>query len=63
MDQIQDIHHYHHKDAEPATYAIEVTRNTKGYNYVVKITGTDPKEIFDEMKELTKQLEAMYPKE
>jgi len=39
--------------------SIEVTRNTKGFNYVVKILSTD----LNRLKELTDKLEVMYPKE
>lgn len=37
--------------------SIEVTRNTKGYNYVVKILGTD----LNRLKELTDKLNILYP--
>ena len=39
------------------TESIEVERNTKGYNFTVKLLGTDLKRL----KELTDQLNLMYP--
>lgn len=41
----------------PQSESIEVTRNTKGYNYSVKILSTD----LDRLKVITDKLETMYP--
>jgi hypothetical protein len=39
--------------------SVEITRNTKGYNYVVKVLNLD----LIRLKEITDKLEILYPKE
>ena len=43
----------------PQSESIEVTRNTKGYNFSVKILSTD----VDKIKKLTDELNKLYPRD
>lgn len=64
MPEAQQVHHYHHSDPEPITYAVEVTRTTRGYTYTVSVKGgSDPALIMREVSNLTAQLETKYPKD
>jgi hypothetical protein len=39
--------------------SIEITRNSKGYGFVVKVLGLD----IDKLKSITDRLDVLYPKE
>jgi len=57
-----ESHVIHHNEIAPMTYAIEVERNTRGFNFTVKIQGgTDPNHIIDEMERIVTQLNDKYP--
>lgn len=64
MTETQQVHHYHHHIPEPISYGVEVSRTTRGHTYTVSVKGVmDPAILLREVKAITDQLEAAYPKE
>lgn len=49
----------------PATpeSSVEIVRNTKGYNFTVKVSAGDAERAYDQAVALTDKLEARYPNE
>ena len=42
--------------------SLEVSHNSRGNTWTVKVQGDEPKKVFDELNELYKRLEKIYGK-
>lgn len=56
----QEIHHYHHYDISKPGIDIEVAKNTKGYNYTVKVKDVrDENEATEAIQRISECLEVI----
>lgn len=59
-----ESHVYHHNDPTPVSFDVEVARNTKGFNWTIKVRDCQDKDqLFELLEYITSQLSEKYPKE